>query len=1016
MPDIFAAGYGRLWLPPPSRADSGGLSVGYDVFDRFDLGTPGDRTLYGTGGELKTLVDSAHRAGIKVHTDFIANHNGFRDSSTPGFVSQGDYPGFVTTLPGAADGDFHSAFAGGEKDFRLSGLIDIAHETNHVFIRQPVEAGNPQNIPSGSIWDQPDPDNARFYPDRDLGGTTVYDPALGQSVTLYDYNTESPLAGDAYADNATGLLIRNLRWMIQEVGVDGFRFDAVRHFEPWVFTYLDQGMYLANPRRNLDGSVDHVFSFSETGYDSAYNIQRYIRKDIDDGNLSNLGGNRDALDFNFFGAIKNNLTGNGVANDWRSIKNASIDGNDDGYANNGSQGVRFVQSHDEGPAYLNNVAHAYMLMLPGESIVYFNGEKVADGYRAFPEAGRGDALGGVFGEEITTLVNIRNTHGRGNYLDRTPSGDEKEILIYERENSALVVLSNRLDAGYDARTVQTGFAPGTPLIELTGNAEDGRVDPYDDFPSLLVVKEDSTVDLRVPRNSAPDGTEHGSGYLVYGVSGPQGGMAFLEGGTLEPISALLPGSVPTLTEDELENDRQNGLTRLSDITVVTSDTFVISVETDPVNLLGVVRDRDADGDAGFFMIDSGLDANGNGVVDHVTPDTVLYGFEAFTDVHESGYADASGYGRYQQVIDTALLGEGRHFITGRVFRHRDAGEPEVFTDFRQTIYIDREAPEVDFVSLEAVDESQPRDRELILSSPDGTANAVHVFANVAASITDQQILDAVSGSNGATLIDRDTWSRDLNGLVSGKHSLTIVTYELTGSYSIERLTGIELDTGYGAGVGDLDSDNVYEARDIELLEIYLKANNSLFRAAGDANGDGRLDLRDITPLSAYLTGADQATLDAYEDLVDRALTIATPGDLDLDGAFTFDDYVVMLDSLGDPVFDYTGDGVSDFEDADYLLERYAGTLLGDATLDGSVDLLDLSRLAQHFNSTTDSTSPLDQWSLGDFNLDQRVDLLDLSILAANFGQSVAVPEPASGVLLAGVLWGWRRRGGGIRIR
>ena len=38
MADIFVAGYGRMWLPPPARADSGGLSVGYDVFDRFDLG------------------------------------------------------------------------------------------------------------------------------------------------------------------------------------------------------------------------------------------------------------------------------------------------------------------------------------------------------------------------------------------------------------------------------------------------------------------------------------------------------------------------------------------------------------------------------------------------------------------------------------------------------------------------------------------------------------------------------------------------------------------------------------------------------------------------------------------------------------------------------------------------------------------------------------------------------------------------------------------------------------------
>src|SRR5210317_37891 len=48
MPDLFKSGYGAIWLPPPGRADSGNQSVGYDVYDRFDLGSPDNRTLYGT--------------------------------------------------------------------------------------------------------------------------------------------------------------------------------------------------------------------------------------------------------------------------------------------------------------------------------------------------------------------------------------------------------------------------------------------------------------------------------------------------------------------------------------------------------------------------------------------------------------------------------------------------------------------------------------------------------------------------------------------------------------------------------------------------------------------------------------------------------------------------------------------------------------------------------------------------------------------------------------------------------
>ena len=54
MADIFEVGYGRMWLPPPQRADSG-FSVGYDVFDRFDLGKPRSETLYGTETGFKTM-------------------------------------------------------------------------------------------------------------------------------------------------------------------------------------------------------------------------------------------------------------------------------------------------------------------------------------------------------------------------------------------------------------------------------------------------------------------------------------------------------------------------------------------------------------------------------------------------------------------------------------------------------------------------------------------------------------------------------------------------------------------------------------------------------------------------------------------------------------------------------------------------------------------------------------------------------------------------------------------------
>ena len=59
MPELAEAGYQSIWLPPPTKG-SGGLSVGYDLWDPFDIGGKdqrgGVRTRYGTEAELLQLA------------------------------------------------------------------------------------------------------------------------------------------------------------------------------------------------------------------------------------------------------------------------------------------------------------------------------------------------------------------------------------------------------------------------------------------------------------------------------------------------------------------------------------------------------------------------------------------------------------------------------------------------------------------------------------------------------------------------------------------------------------------------------------------------------------------------------------------------------------------------------------------------------------------------------------------------------------------------------------------------
>ena len=98
-------------------------------------------------------------------------------------------------------------------------------------------------------------------------------------------------------------------------------------------------------------------------------------------------------------------------------------------------------------------------------------------------------------------------------------------------------------------------------------------------------------------------------------------------------------------------------------------------------------------------------------------------------------------------------------------------------------------------------------------------------------------------------------------------------------------------------------------------------------------------------------------------------------------------------------------------------------LMGDANVDGTVNVGDLGSLATNYGVTSGAT-----WQQGDFNGDGAVNVGDLGSLATNYGMSVggggaspaasaasstAIPEPAAAFLVSGLgilnVFGRRRR-------
>jgi hypothetical protein len=856
-PDFFIAGYDAVWLPPISKTSSF-LSPGYDPFDRFDLGKPPlltfspsrDRTTYGTEATFRAMVDELQMAGAEVYVDAIFNHNSGRTTSDA-FIANGGYPGFWLPredpprdkLPTDDWGDFHNGVPGaylqsenpGGANYDLHNgdlvaLVDIAQESVNNFIRHPVEAGNPLNIPSGTIFNLPDDQNYRFYPDQTLTPDIFVNPGTSrnpgaQSFTRYPFNTAAPLNGDPVVDNATGLLMRWAQWMIQDVGVDGFRLDAHKHIPSWFWdSFFDSAVHKA--RTNPQGQQVNPFSFGENISGNFDVLTNQVRKDS--------FANRDSLDIQGAARLRDLLNAGGFGS-WANIQantdSGHLDAADDGFIN-GSMGLNHVFSHDNGSVGGGHSApplptarqqgyqmHAYMLMRPGRTIVYHNARAIAarsSGF--FPREGSSMALGWdpetqTLDDTMTTLVQLKNQIAYGQYFQL--NGAISDVFVFERalngQANCLVAVNDRFDPGHQTVTVSTSYPQGTRLHEMTGNAADPIVDPNNNIPELITVGPGGSVTLQVPNNTAGS-TEHGKGYVIYAEALPEVAVTFIgQDGQIDPD----PSSFPDFFQ------------RLNEIPIITGDSFEIRAQT----TAGDPFDPNTDDNALFAWDQRNRDWNGNGVIDIPPSASVIGGYEEFLTVNAPLYNSGSSFGLYRQEIDATTMEEGMHYLSVIAFRHRDPGTTPIFRQVRKVVYIDRLPPEIELVEAGmTLDDPSP---EFTVRALDRTTRAVHMFANLDSGV---EPLDLVSSSNQVNPYDRKEYRYNLGNLGHGEHEITVVAIEESGNAAvITETVFINLCPADFTGDGSLDIFDVF---------AFLDAFNASDLDA-DFTGDGLLDIFDV---------------------------------------------------------------------------------------------------------------------------------------------------------------------------
>lgn len=413
MPELAEAGYSALWLPNPCKGSSGGFSVGYDPQDRFDLGDKDQagsvRTRYGTKAELLSLVEKAHRFGIRVYFDNVMAHSAGSLGNTPVGT-------LIPGVPGHVPQDFHLGKRNGYWS-KFSDSVDYNDEWQ-VLNRNPFAWDIAQENPNTSFDPNGTAENSDYpkwvgirhpgqpwlYLDTDLpiaqeaGGGNVYtfankeawqDIGYGAGSTgagngKFDWQdtdadgqhdageTSEPFSdtgidgsnparriaawgygngrydmGNPVAEDVNGMLIRSARWTMDVTNCDGYRLDAVKHV-PSYFFGQQNGLKDGSGAGYL-GQIQEQFNATH-GYDDWSNHR--------DSNYSLNAVRQDAILYGeHLGAPPNPndylLAGMKIANDnFLNAVGPGIGGSLQGYDSPGAftfgvnEGMMYCMSHD----------------------------------------------------------------------------------------------------------------------------------------------------------------------------------------------------------------------------------------------------------------------------------------------------------------------------------------------------------------------------------------------------------------------------------------------------------------------------------------------------------------------------------------------------------------------------------------------------------------------------------------------------------------------------------------------
>ena len=439
--ELSRLGITAIWLPPAYKGIGGENEVGYGVYDLYDLGEFDQKgsiaTKYGTKDEYLDAIVGLQQSGLDVYADIVLNHKMGADKLQTIKAVKCNWEDHTKEEGEEETVEVWTKFTFPGRNHKYSDFewnwthfsgIDYNSRTNEIALYKL----------KNKTW--------QMDVDKEHGN---YDYLMGADIDL---------SNQEVIDEC----MKWGKWYLALTGVNGFRFDAVKHIE---------SNFIRDFIREMNAYYDkNLFSVGEYWNANVNELKNYIERTEGEISLFDV-----PLHYNFYQASNSN----GEYDLSKILDNTLM-------KENPERAVTFVDNHDTQPgqalqswipSWFKEIAYSIILLRREGYPCIFYGDYYGIQHDNIEPM-----------ENLKTLLLLRRDRAYGEQVDYF---DDKNIIGFTRlgdddhyKSGMAVIISDKYE-GSKRMYVGTKFA-GERFFDALGNREDEITIGEDGFGDFIV--------------------------------------------------------------------------------------------------------------------------------------------------------------------------------------------------------------------------------------------------------------------------------------------------------------------------------------------------------------------------------------------------------------------------------------------------------------------------------------------------------------------------------------------------